>query len=163
MTDAEYGFQKRDSNDRFNNRVREQALWNMRRAAEELGALGFVDGEAYCLARWPAHQYAPGVAVNPGLEAMQKALELYEKSGNLRGQSFCFLHLARGTFHSLQNKDEAARLFLLACEKGSDEGPIFGWFLSQYWFLAEKTVAWLKQSEALVEKDPGLRTATYKM
>ena len=118
MTDAEYAFSKRDSNDRFNNRLREQALANMRQAATELQALGFADGEAYCLARWPSYQYPAGVAVNPGLEAMQRALALYEKSNNPRGQSFCLLHVARGTDYVLRKKDEAAQLYLLACEKG---------------------------------------------
>lgn len=164
MTDAEYGFKKRDSNDRFNNRVRAEAIASMQRAATELEAVRFVDGEAYCLARWPAYGSAPGVAVSPGLETMKRALSLYEESGNLRGQSFGYLHLARGTSYFLQNKEEAARLFLLACEKGKGEGPIFGWYLSQHWHLAEKTpVAWLKEAEALVEKDPALRAATYKM
>jgi len=163
-TDAEYTYLKRDSRDRFTIRVSEQAKENMRRVAEELKEIGFVDGEAYCLARWSVHPYSPGVAVNPGLEAMQRAQALYEKSGNLRGQSFCFLHLARGTNYFLQQKDEAARLFLLACEKGRNEGPIFGCLLSQHKGLAQKTpVDWLNESEALVEKDPALRSTRYGM
>jgi len=163
-TDAEYTRYKRDSRDRFTIRIGEQAKENIRQAADELQAIGFFDGEAYCLARWAFHPYSPGVAVSPGLEAMQKALALYEKSANLRGQSFCLLQLARGTNYVHQKKDEAARLFLLACEKGRGEGPIFGCLLSQDKHLAGKTaVDWLKESEALVEKDPGLRTTRYRV
>ncbi len=167
VTDAEYALEKILVVDRFSNLAREEALSHLHQAAAEFQSLGFVDGEAYCLARWTLHRMSllNVVDVQSRLDTLEKARTLYEKSGNLRGQAYCLVLLAEINYKALQERSKAAQLFLLACEKGRIERtPIFGHFLNNESWLAEKTsVDWLKQSESQLAMESGLRTTRYHM
>ncbi|MGH9426019.1 MAG: hypothetical protein ACRD2L_06930, partial [Terriglobia bacterium] len=165
ITDAEYERSHSHSSDRFDDLMRDRALSYLQQAAAELQAMGFADGEAYSHSRWAMYK-SRWPDNDFGLEGLEKARVLYEKSGNLRGQAYCLLQSAlRHRNRSLGKLDQATPLFLQACEIGKNEGsPILGHFLSRYSWLAPKSsVEWLKESTELIEKDPALRRTRYEM
>ena len=177
VTDAEGSLEKTLFVDRFSGHIHAEAFSHLHRAAAEFQSLGFVDGEAYSLVRWT--QRIPAwnvvgvssldptnvVAVQSRLDTLEKARALYEKSGNLRGQARCLVELARINSMALQEKGKATQLFLMACEKGRIEGtPIFGHFLIHNAWLAENTrVDWLKESDAQLGNEAGLRATRYQL
>ncbi len=130
----------------------------------EFHAIGFMDGQAYSLAR-SAIYGGRFPYMDSGLETMEEARALYEKSENLRGQVFCLVQLAHLNYQRLEEKSKAAQLYLQACEKGKIEGtPILGYYLSQYsWMTDKPPVDWLKESSELRENEPGLRSTRYQM
>ena len=167
ITEAEYAIQHVQRIDSFEDFIKDQALNHLHQAAVEFQAMGFIDGEAYSLIRWTIYRIpVPDVReIQSRVETLEKARTLYEKSANLRGQVFCLVQLAQLNYLALQEKNNAAQLFMLAYEKGKIEGtPILGNFLSQYSWLAGKTsLDWLNESKRQLENQPGLRSTRYRM
>lgn len=164
MTDAEYAIQHVQRIDDFEDLIKDQALNQLRQAATEFQAIGFMDGEAYSLAR-SAIYGGRFPSTDSGLETMEEARILYEKSANLRGQIFCLVQLAHLNYQRLGEKNKASQLFLLACEKGKIEATsILGYYLSQYsWMTDKPPVDWLKESSEARQKESGLRSTRYQM
>lgn len=165
LTDAEYAREHSYRSDDFDDVRLDGAIIKLQEARAEFKALGFVDGEAYSLSRWAMHksQWRTREQVLPGLDS---ARELYERTGNLRGQVFCLLRAAlQHRAQSQGNLERATPLFLRASEIAKNEGSSFlGYFLSRFIWLAPKSsIAWLKNSRAEVEKNPSLRTTRYGM
>lgn len=167
ITDAEYALEHVQRIDRFMDLVWARAIRQLHEAAAEFRTVGFGDGEAYSLARWTIYgKPIPDVqGIESRLETLEKALALYEKSSNLRGQAYCLVQLARLNYQALQERNKAAQLFLLASGKGKAEStPVLGYFIGQFnWLASKPPVNWLEESKTLLEKQPELRTKAYWM
>ena len=108
VTDAEWFLETNDYPDRFSSETEKQAGQDLKAAIREFHEMGFVDGEAFCLNTWfksPSAGHGVGLPASEArlieaeqIDGVEKAMLLFQQTGNLRGESHCLVTLAGLSF-----------------------------------------------------------------
>ncbi len=164
ITDAEWFLSSNDYPDRFSRETESQALQDLQAATREFHEMGFVDGEAYCLNAWSRFISDAKRMEAEQTNTVEKAMRLFQQTGNLRGETQCLVNLAG---LSLKHNDPKITTELIdrALEKAAaDNNPVLQarlWGWKQYQVEGKVRREAIVRLRLEVKSEPGLRDVYY--
>lgn len=164
VTDAEWFISSNDYPDRFSREVDAKCEQDLKAAAVEFREMGFVDGEAFCVNTWFRHRGDIERKEKERIAEIERAMRLFQQSGNVRGETRCLVSLAELS-RKENNPQRTAELVKLALAKAAaDKNWVLQFQLWNWGFfeidpkIRHKAIADLRIE---VEKEPGLKDFRY--
>jgi len=164
ITEAEFALDRFATNDQVNRDAWNKALADMETGADAFRSMRFEQGQAYCLSRLGLYYSYETRPLNTRLMALDKALAIFEKLGDARGQARCLGRFARNYF--MEGNDPRAEEYKQrALDKAAAAGDaVLQAYLSFYGLnrlRAEERPKAAMKAWAFIEKNEGLRSFKY--